>query len=113
MQVELSLRPCRTSKPYGGFARAVTIGDAWLLQLDIECLYGLIGLKMLAEKYDIPNAAIYQGIMGKAIGFLRNGFENLWLNYDPSDGKWHRVGLNENEVYDDPFAYALAWLIRV
>ena len=37
---------------YGGFARAVTIGDAWLLQLDVECLYGLIGLKMLAEKHD-------------------------------------------------------------
>ena len=104
------LKTMQNQQVYGGFARAVTIGDAWLLQLDVECLYGLIGLKMLAEIYDTPNKATYQSIMDKAVGFLRAGFENLWLNFDPSDGKWHRVGLVENEVYDDPFAYALVGL---
>jgi hypothetical protein len=104
------LKTMQNQQPYGGFARTVTIGDAWLLQLDVECLYGLIGLNMLAEKHDIPNATVYQGIMSKAIGFLREGFENLWLDFDPADGKWHRVGLTKNEVYDDPFAYALLGL---
>ncbi len=104
------LKTMQDQQSYGGFARAVTIGDAWLLQMDVECLYGLIGLNMLAEKHDVPNSVVYQDIMSKAIGFLGNGFENLWLSYDPSDGKWHRVGLNENEVYDDPFAYALLGL---
>lgn len=107
------LKTMQDQQAYGGFARAVTIGDAWLLQLDIECLYGLIGLKMLAETYDTPNASLYQSITSKAIGFLRAGFENLWLDFDPADGKWHRVGLSENEVYDDPFAYALIGLYAV
>ncbi|MGD6807647.1 MAG: hypothetical protein ACQCN4_11895, partial [Candidatus Bathyarchaeia archaeon] len=107
------LKTMQDQQAYGGFARAVTIGDAWLLQLDVECLYGLIGLKMLAEKHDIPNVSVYQSIMSKALGFLRFGFENLWLNFDPADGKWHRVGLTENEVYDDPFAYALLGLYAV
>ncbi len=107
------LKTMQDQQTYGGFARAVTIGDAWLLQLDVECLYGLIGLKMLAEEFDVANDALYQGIMSNAIGFLREGFENLWLNYDPSDNKWHRVGLSENQVYDDPFAYALLGLYTV
>lgn len=107
------LKSMQDQQPYGGFARAVTIGDAWLLQMDIECLYGLVGLKLLAEKHDTANAAVYQSIMGKAVDFLREGLENLWLHYDPSDGKWHRVGLSENEVYDDPFAYALVGLYDV
>ncbi|MDI9577130.1 MAG: hypothetical protein QM398_03215 [Thermoproteota archaeon] len=107
------LKNMQDQQSYGGFTRAVTIGDAWLLQLDVECLYGLIGLRMLAEKYDIPNAPVYQSIMSKAIGFLRFGFENLWLDFDPADGKWHRVGLSENEVYDDPFAYALLGMYAV
>jgi hypothetical protein len=107
------LKTTQNQQAYGGFARAVTIGDAWLLQLDVECLYGLIGLKMLAETYDTPNASTYQSIMSKATGFLRVGFENLWLNFEPADGKWHRVGLSENEVYDDPFAYALVGLYEV
>ena len=51
--------------------------------------------------------------MGRAIAFLRGGFENFWLHFNPSDGKWHRVGLAENEVYDDPFAYALVGLYEV
>jgi hypothetical protein len=104
------LRIMQDQQAYGGFARAVTIEDAWLLQLDVECLYGLIGLKMLAEKYDVANASLYQTIMSKAVNFLREGFENLWLYYDPADSKWHRVGLSESEVYDDPLAYALIGL---
>jgi hypothetical protein len=107
------LKTMQDQQVYGGFARAVTIGDAWLLQFDIECLYGLIGLKMLAETYDTPRASRYQTIMNKAVGFLRAGFEGLWLDFDPADGKWHRVGLSENEVYDDPFAYALLGLYAV
>ena len=104
------LKTMQDQQPYGGFARAVDIDDNWLLQLDIECLYGLIGLKMLAEKYDVANASLYQSMMSKAVNFLRDGFENLWLYFDPSDGEWHRIGLNENEVYDDCFAYALLGL---
>jgi hypothetical protein len=96
-------------KYYGGFARAVDINDAWLQQMDIECLYGLIGLKMLTEE-DPANKTTYETMMSDAIGFLRSGFEDLYLEYNPppnGDGKWHRVGTSENEVYDDPFAYAL------
>ncbi|MEM3698124.1 MAG: hypothetical protein QXQ94_11660 [Candidatus Bathyarchaeia archaeon] len=104
------LKTMQDQQAYGGFARAVTIEDAWLLQLDVECLYGLTGLKMLAEKYDVANASLYQNMMSKAVGFLREGFENLWLYYDPADSEWHRVGLSENEVYDDPLAYALIGL---
>ncbi|MEM3731725.1 MAG: hypothetical protein QXE74_08150 [Candidatus Bathyarchaeia archaeon] len=95
---------------YGGFARAVDINGNFQLQLDIECLYGLVGLRMLAENYDVANAGTYQTMMSKAVDFLREGFEGLWLYFNPSDGRWHRVGLSENEVYDDPFAYALLGL---
>ena len=104
------LKTMQDQQAYGGFARAVTITDAWLLQMDVECLYGLIGLKMLAEKHDMANASLYQTMMAKAVSFLREGFENLWLYFDPSDDKWHRVGLAENEIYDDPLAYALLGL---
>ena len=104
------LKTMQDQQSYGGFARAVDIDDNWLLQLDTECLYGLIGLKMLAEKYDAANAGLYQNMMGKAVCFLREGFEGLWLYFDPADGRWHRVGLSENEVYDDCFAYALLGL---
>jgi hypothetical protein len=104
------LKNMQDQQTYGGFARAVDINDNWLLQLDVECLYGLISLKMLAEKYDAANASLYQNMIDKAVGFLRQGFENLWLYFDPTDDKWHRVGLSENLVYDDPFAYALVGL---
>jgi hypothetical protein len=96
-------------KYYGGFARAVDINDAWLQQMDIEALYGLIGLKMLID-YDPANKAKYEAMMTDAIEFLRFGFGELYLHYDPppsGDGKWHRIGVNETEVYDDPVAYAL------
>jgi hypothetical protein len=104
------LRNMQDQQAYGGFVRAVDINNAWQPQLDVECLYGLLGLKMLAEKYDVANASLYQNMMGKAVGFLREGFEGLWLYFNPYDGEWHRIGLNENEVYDDPFAYALIGL---
>jgi len=104
------LKTMQDKRTYGGFARSVTIGDVFALQMDVECLYGLTGLKMLAETYDLANSATYQSMMSKAVDFLREGFENLWLYYDPADSSWHRVGLAENEVYDDPFAYALLGL---
>ncbi|MGQ9624297.1 MAG: hypothetical protein ACUVT9_02885 [Candidatus Bathycorpusculaceae bacterium] len=106
----LFLKAMQDQQDYGGFTRAVDINNNWLLQLDVESLYGLIGLKMLAEKYDVANVDLYATMMVKAVGFLREGFENLWLYFDPSDSRWHRVGLSENEVYDDPLAYALVGL---
>jgi len=97
---------------YGGFARAVTITDTWLPEMDIENLYGLIGLEMLIEE-DPENESMYQSIIGDLVYFLRTGFEQLYLYYHPpptGDGAWHRVGLSNNEIYDDPFAYALSGL---
>ena len=99
-------------KYYGGFLRAVDINDSWLYQMDIENLYALIGLKMLVTE-DPTNATLYNTMMSDAVAFLRSGFEALWLEYRPPptyDGSWHRVGLTENEIYDDPFAYALIGL---
>lgn len=56
-------------KYYGGFARAVDIADAWLYQIDIENLYGLIGLKMLVEE-DPANKTKYETMMSDLVGFL-------------------------------------------
>ena len=103
------LKTTQDKQTYGGFARAVDINDAWLLQMDIECLYGLIGLRMLCS-YDPDNKSQYESMMTKAVDFLREGFEGYWLYYEPADDKWHRVGLTENEIYDDPFSYALLGL---
>jgi len=100
-------------KYYGGFARYVTIDDAWSQLMMVEDLYDFIGLKMLAETYDIANAVKYLTMMSDAIAFLREGFEQLYLHFDPKpngDGKWHRVGINETEVYDDPVSFALLGL---
>lgn len=97
---------------YGGFARAVDINDAWLPEMDIENLYGLVGLGMLTEE-DLANKSTYETMMSNLVGFLRAGFEAFWLEYRPppsGEGQWHRVGLSENEIYDDPFAYALLGL---
>ena len=99
-------------KYYGGFARAVTEADEWLQQMDIENLYGLIGLKMLCE-HDSANKSRYATMITDAIGFYRSGFEQIYLYYDPppnGDANWHRVGLNETTIYDDSFAYALLGL---
>ena len=103
------LKTMQDKQNYGGFARAVDINDNWLLHMDVECLYGLIGLKMLCN-YDADNQSQYQSMMEKAVAFLRKGFENLWLYYDPTDDDWHRIGSSESEIYDDSFAYALIGL---
>jgi len=103
------LKTMQDKQTYGGFARAVTINDAWLLQMDIECLYGLIGLKLLCS-YDPDNKSQYESMMAKLVEFLREGFEEYWLYYDPADDKWHRTGLGETQIYDDPFSYALLGL---
>jgi hypothetical protein len=71
------LKTMQNQQAYGGFARAVTIGDAWLLEMDVECLYGLIGLNMLKEKHDAEDAALYQEIIEQSNGFLRAGFEGF------------------------------------
>jgi hypothetical protein len=97
-------------KYYGGFARYVTIADAWSQPMNVEDLYDFIGLKMLAETYDTANKTRYETMMADAVSFLREGFEQLYLWFDPKpsgDGKWHRVGLSETEVYDDPMSFAL------
>ena len=104
------LQTMQNKQTYGGFARAVAIDDTWLLQMDVESLYCLIGLKLLATKYDTANASVYQAIMSKAVSFLRSGLENLYLDYDPTDGKWHRVGLTENDISDDSIGFALLGL---
>mgnify|MGYP005831228861 CR=1 FL=1 len=99
-------------KYYGGFARAVTIADDWLREMDVESLYGLAGLKMLCES-DPANADKYESIMADAVSFYRLGFEGFYLYYNSlpyGDGDWHRVGLNETTVYDDCLAYALQGL---
>jgi hypothetical protein len=92
---------------YGGFAQYIQTTDSgatWSPYMDIECLYGLIGLTMLANTYDIGNAATYNSMMSDLVGFLRYGFENLYLDFYPlptGDGKWHRVGIGETQCYDD------------
>jgi len=104
--------PTVHDKYYGGFARAVSDAEAWLPQMDIENFYGFLGLRMLVD-YDPTNKTKNETMMSEAIGFLRSGFESLYLEYQPlpnGDGQWHRVGLTENEIYDDPFAYALIGL---
>jgi hypothetical protein len=100
-------------KYYGGFAKYVTIADAWSQHMAIEDLYDLIALKMLADTYNVTNASRYNSMMTDAVGFLRSGFEDFYLWFDPEpigDGKWHRVGINETEIYDDPFSFALLGL---
>jgi hypothetical protein len=100
-------------KYYGGFARYVTIDDAWSQPMNVEDLYDFIGLKMLAETYDTGNKTRYETMINDAADFLCFGFENLYLWFDPKpsgDGKWHRVGTNETQVYDDPISFALLGL---
>jgi len=94
-------------KYYGGFAQAVTIDDEWVAQMWIIDLYGLVGLRMLYER---TREMWYRRMMNDALGFYREGFENLYLYYSPKpygDNAWHRVGIPENLIYDDDFSYAL------
>jgi len=100
-------------KYYGGFANYVTITDTWDTVMSIENLYCLIGLKMLADTYDTGNASRYNSMMSDLVGFLRDGFEQLYLYYQPppsGQGKWYRVGINDTQVYDDPVSFALLGL---
>lgn len=100
---------CIHDKYYGGFARAVTDADVWLQQMDVECLYGLVGLKMLCEN-DSANKNKYETMMADVVAFHRLSLEQLYLYYDPppnGGAEWHRTGLNDNIVYDDSLAYAI------
>jgi hypothetical protein len=100
-------------KYYGGFAQNVTITDGWSQPIAVENLYCLIGLKMLADTYDVVNASLYNQMMADAVSCLRVGLEQYWLYFDPlpsGDGVWHRIGLNNTEVYDDPISFALLGL---
>ncbi len=95
---------------YGGFAQSITLADFWSPQMPVENLYCLIGLKMLADVYHTSSADHYELMMAKALYFLREGLDRFWLYFDPlplGDGKWHRVGINGTEVYDDPISFAL------
>ena len=101
------------ARRYGGFMRGVLAAtdgsEVWLIDMDVENLYGLIGLKMLVD-HDPANKAAYNNMMTDLLSFLRYGLENLYLYYSPppiGDGGWHRVGQHENEIYDDSLAYAL------
>jgi hypothetical protein len=99
-------------KYYGGFARYVGINDNFSRYMDVECLYGLIALQMLPI-YDASHPSIYPVMANDLLGFLRSGFKQLYLWFDPKptgDGKWHRVGLNETQVYDDSISFALLGL---
>ena len=81
--------------------------------MDVECLYCLIGLRCLANVYDVANASIYQAMMSDTVVFSRSGFEQLYLWFDlkpTGDGNWHRVGLGETQVYDDSVGFALLGL---
>src|SRR3990170_7322909 len=97
---------------YGGFARAVSFGDEWLHQMDVECLYGLIALEILRES-DPANITRYDQMTADATEFLRRGVEGIYLYYDPlpqGDAAWHRNDASEKVILDDCLAYALAGL---
>ena len=97
---------------YGGFARAVDTAGVWQPQIDVESLYSLIALRMLSES-DPANKDKYQTMIQDAVNFYRPGIESLNLFFDPlpgSDGAWHRVGLEDDTIYDDSIAYALLGL---
>jgi hypothetical protein len=97
---------------YGGWARAVDTQDQWQPQMDVESLYGLTALGMLAE-VDPQNKPVYQTMVQDAVNFYRPGIEALALYFDPApqgDDAWHRVGLDDDTVYDDSIAYALLGL---
>jgi len=96
------------NKPgYGGFARSVTIDDDFDLRMDVEGLYGLIGLRMLAEE-DPAGKTRYEDMAALLVYFLRDGLEGLKSYFDPADDSWHRE--NANEIAANPFAYAVAGL---
>ncbi len=100
------------SRFYGGFARALDTSDSWQPQMDVESLYNLVALGLLAES-DPLQKSLYQGMAQDAVNFYRPGLDALALYFDPrpgGDGAWHRVGLADDTVYDDSIAYALLGL---
>ncbi len=94
---------------YGGFARAVSLSDMWLGQMDIECLYGLVALRMLCES-DPANRDNYETMMADAVNFYRPGLEACYSYFDPApegDRDWHRHDQTDSIVLDDTVAFAL------
>jgi len=97
---------------YGGFAQAVTIEDSWLPDMHIVDLYGLVALE---ELYVRTGEGKYEAMLSDTLGFYRSGFEELYLKFSPKpsgDGAWHRIGVNETQIYDDDFGYALYGLFQ-
>ncbi|MCW4018000.1 MAG: hypothetical protein NWF00_04890 [Candidatus Bathyarchaeota archaeon] len=97
---------------YGGLAQYVDADDEYGTVMMTEDLYCLIGLSMLTT-IDSTNADRYQAIMADMVTFYREGFEGLWLYFQPppdGTGEWFRIGLNNSEVYDDPISFALLGL---
>jgi hypothetical protein len=77
--------------------------------MDVECLYGLIALRMLAES-DPANRLRYEAMMSDALNFYRVGLEGCFDHFSAAplgDGNWHRVDTQDAIVYDDSLAYAL------
>ena len=102
-----------TDTYYGGLAMYVTDADAYSTIFMIEDLYDLIGLCMLARVYDKANAARYNAIMEDMLDFYREGLETFYLYYQPPPsglGVWYRIGLSDEQIYDDPVSYALLGL---
>lgn len=102
-----------TDTYYGGLAQYVTDADAYSTVMMVEDLYDLIGLCMLARVYDKANAARYNAIMEDMVRFYRSGFEDFYLYYQPPPsglGVWYRIGLSDEQIYDDPVSYALLGL---
>jgi len=94
---------------YGGFARAVSLADAWERQMDVESLYGQVGLRMLCES-DPAKKSQYEVMMTDALGFCRQGLEDCYSYFDPlpnGDGSWHRTDSANCIILDDTLAYAL------
>jgi len=101
------LRTMQNKPGYGGFARSVTIEDNFDLKMDVEGLYGLIGLRMLAEE-DPAKKTVYEDMAALLVYFLRKGLEDLFMYFDPADSSWQRE--SGNQVTTNPFAYAVAGL---
>ena len=102
-----------TDTYYGGLAMYVTDTDAYGVMMMVEDCYDIIGLTMLARIYDSGNAARYNGVVEDMLKFYREGLENFYLYYEapPSGaGKWYRIGLADEQIYDDPVSYALLGL---
>ena len=102
-----------TDTYYGGVAQFVTDADAYGTVFMVEDLYDLIGLRMLARVYDTANAQRYIGIMEDMVGFYREGIEDFYLYYQAPPhglGVWYRIGLEDEQIYDDPVSYALLGL---